>query len=98
MQKVAAKFANRTNDSGLETLKQRRKIVRICALFKAYIGKRAWKSTEDRLKRPRYLSRDDHVRKIRARKQRIDIGKYSFVNRIIKPWNQLTAEALATFP
>jgi hypothetical protein len=32
------------------------------------------------------------------RKQRTDIGKYSFVNRAIKNWNQLPAEALGTFP
>ena len=45
-----------------------------------------------------YVSRVDHVRKIRDRKQRTDIGKYSFVNRTIKNWNQLAAEALETFP
>jgi hypothetical protein len=28
------------------------------------------------------------------RKQRTDIGKYSFLNRTIKNWNQLPAEAL----
>jgi len=39
---------------------------------------------------------DDHDRKIRARKQRTDIGKHCFVNRTIKLWNQLPAEALAT--
>jgi len=44
------------------------------------------------------LSRVDHVQKIRDRKQRTDTGKYSFVNRTIKNWNQLTAEALGTFP
>jgi hypothetical protein len=44
------------------------------------------------------VSRVDHVRKIRDRKQRADIGKYSFVNRTIKNWNQLPAEALGTFP
>jgi hypothetical protein len=31
------------------------------------------------------------------RKQRTDIGKYSFVNRTIKNWNQLLAGALGTF-
>ena len=51
-----------------------------------------------RLKGPYHLSRDDHNRKIRARKQRIDIGKNSFVNRTIKLWNQLPAEALRLFP
>jgi len=45
-----------------------------------------------------YLSRVDHVRKIRDRKQRMDIGKYSFVNRTIKNWKQLLAEVLGTFP
>jgi hypothetical protein len=28
--------------------------------------------------------------------QRMDIGKYSFVNRTIKHWNQLPAESLET--
>jgi len=43
------------------------------------------------------LSRVGHVQKIRDRKQRMDIGKYSFVNRTIKNWNQLPAESLGTF-
>jgi len=43
------------------------------------------------------VSRVEHVRKIRDRKQRTDIGKYSFVNRTIKNWNQLPAELLETF-
>jgi hypothetical protein len=48
--------------------------------------------------RGQVTSRDDHDRKIGARKQRTDIGKYSDVNRTIKLWNQLPAETLATFP
>jgi hypothetical protein len=67
-----------------ETLAQRRKKASICALCKAYTGERAWKSIGDRLNGPCYLSRDDHDGKIRARKQRTDIGNYSFVNRTIK--------------
>jgi hypothetical protein len=35
--------------------------------------------------------------KIRVRKLRTDTGKYSFVNRTIKLWNQLPAEGLASF-
>jgi hypothetical protein len=42
---------------------------------------------------PYYLSRVDHIRKIRDRKQKTDIGKYSFVNTTIINWNQLRAEA-----
>jgi len=44
------------------------------------------------------LSSVDHVRKIRDRKQSTDIGKFSFVNKTIKNWNQLPALALGTFP
>ena len=84
-------------DSDWETLAQC-KIAHLCALFKACSGERAWKATCDRLQRPYYLRRGDHIRKIRDRKQRTDIRKYCFVNRIIQKWNQLLAEALGTIP
>jgi len=44
----------------------------------------AWKSIQNRLKEPCYVSRDDNDGKIRARKQITGVGKYSFVNRTIK--------------
>ena len=69
-------------------------IARLCALFKAYSGERAWKAIRDRLLRAYYLDRVDDVLKIRDGKQRTDIGKYSFVNRTISDWNQLPAAAL----
>jgi hypothetical protein len=55
----------------------------MCALFKVYTGERAWKTIEDRLQVPSYLSRVDHNWKIRTRKHTADVGKYSFVNRTI---------------
>ena len=51
-----------------------------------------------RLRGPCYLNTNHHDHRIRAKKQRKDMGKYSFVNTTIKLWNQLPAEALATFP
>jgi hypothetical protein len=75
-----------------EFLAQCRKIAQMCALYKAYAGERAWKAIEDRFQAPSYLSRIDHNWEIRARKQRTDIGKYSFVNRTFTDWNQLTGE------
>ena len=98
MQKKAAKFAHYTNSPNWETLASRRKLSRICALFKAYSGEPAWKPIGDRLQRPHYLSRVDHERKIRSRRQRTDIGKYSFVNRTIQQWNQLPAEVVGNLP
>jgi len=79
VQNKTAKFAHHSGGSDWESLAQRRKIVRMYALYKAYTGKRAWKATGDRLQAPSYLSRVDHNWKIRARKQRTDIGKHSFV-------------------
>ena len=95
--KRAAKFANHMKDLVWETLVWHKKIARNCILLKAYTGEWAWKSKGDRLKGPCCLSRDDHNHKIRARKQRTDIGKFPLVKRIIKLWNQLPAEALAIF-
>jgi hypothetical protein len=43
VQKKAAKFAYNMSESNWETLSLRRKISRICALFKTYSGERAWK-------------------------------------------------------
>jgi len=97
VQKKAAQFTNHTRDSAWENLAQRRTIACLCALLKAYYGEGAWKVIGDRLRKPYYLSRVHHVQKIRSRKQRTDIGKYSFVNRNITNWNQLPAEALGAF-
>jgi hypothetical protein len=89
VQGKAAKLAHHRNDSKWKTLAQCRKIAHTYALFKAYTGERVWKAVGDRLQKPCYLSRVDHDRKIRSRKQRTDIGKYFFVNRTIQLWNQL---------
>jgi len=62
------------------------------------MAQRKLKAIGNRLLKPFYLSRDDHNRKIRTRKQRTDAGKYSFVNRTIRSWNQLPAGLLASFP
>jgi hypothetical protein len=68
------------------------------ALYKAYNSKRAWKDIGDRLQVPHYLSRGDHYWKIRARKQRTDVGKFSFVNRTIADWNQLPEGVIGFSP
>ena len=98
VQKKAAKFAHHTSSSNWETLASRRKLSFICALFKEYSGERAWNAIGDRLQRPHYLNWVDHEWKIRSRRQRMDIGKYSFVNRTIQHWNKLSAEVLGTVP
>jgi len=52
VQKRAAKFANNTNESGWETLAQRRLTARIYAIFKAHTGRWAWKAIGNRLLKP----------------------------------------------
>ena len=53
VQKRAAKFANNKNESGWETLAQRRLIAGICSLFKVCTGGRAWRAIGSRLLKPR---------------------------------------------
>ena len=98
VQRRAGKFAYHTNESNWETLTQHIKLSHVCALFKAYSGERDWKAVGDRLKRPYYLSRVDHERIIRNRRQRTDIGKYCFANRTVRLWNRLAAEILGALP
>jgi len=94
----SGQFAHNTNSPNWETLASHRNLSYICALFKAYSGEPAWKAIRDILQWPHYLSRVDHERKIRIRRQRTDIRKYSFVKRIIQHCNQLPAEELGTLP
>ena len=75
-------------------LARRSKTARICAPYKAYTGERAWKELGDRLQAPSCLSRVDHKWKIRARRQRTDVGKYCFVNRTIADRNRLPEEVI----
>jgi len=96
VQKKTAKFSYHTNVSNWGTLLQRRKISPICAPFRAYFGEGEWKAISDKLQRPNYLSRVDHEQKIRKRRQRTGIGKYSFVKRTIRLWNRLPAKILGT--
>jgi len=98
VQKKVAKFAHHRKSPNWETLASRRKLSCICALFKAYSGERAWKPIGDRLQRSYYLSKVDHERKTRSKRQRTNIRKYSFLNRTIQHWNQLPAEVLGIFP
>ena len=94
VQNIVAKLAHYCGGSNWEYLARRRKIARICALCKAYTGDRAWKEIGDRLQVPSFLSRVDHKWKIRARRQRTDVGKYSFVNRTVADWNRLPEEVI----
>jgi hypothetical protein len=97
-QKKAAKFTHHMKSPNWETLASCRKLSHIFVLLKAYSGEQAWKARGDRLQWPHYLNRVDHAQKIRSRRQRTDIGKYSFVNRTIQHWNQLPADMLKTLP
>ena len=83
VQNKAVKFAHHSGGSEWKPLAQRRKTAPLCALYKAYKGEGAWKAIGVRLQKTSYLSRVDHYWKIRARKQRTDIGKFSFVKRYI---------------
>ena len=88
VQMKATQFTNHMKESDWETLAQHRTTACLCALLKVYSGERVWKAIRNRLRKPSYLSRVDHVQKIRDRKQRTDIGKYSFVSRTINKWNR----------
>jgi hypothetical protein len=47
VQKKAANFAHHMDKPNWEILASRRKLSRICALFKAYCGERTWKAIGD---------------------------------------------------
>jgi hypothetical protein len=88
----ATKFAHQRNGSNGETSEQRRKIARICALFKAYMGEWTWEAIGNRWQRPCYLRREimrtnkqTNMRaRTRIRKYSLYIGLYSSVNNSLR--------------
>jgi len=68
----------------------------MCAIYKTSTGERAWKAIANTLQAPSNLSWVDQYWKFRARKQRIVIGKYSFVNGSITDWTKLPEMATLT--
>jgi len=80
----ASPCTNHTKDSDWETLAQRMKIACLCTLLKHTLGNRRGELYTTVCIRPYYLNRVEHVWKIMDKKQRMDIRKYSFVNRAIK--------------
>ena len=76
---------------------QLRTIEILCALFKAYSGERSWRAILEGLRRFYSLSSVVHVRKIRVRKQRTDIGKCSVVNRNTKKLEPTTCRSVRNF-
>jgi hypothetical protein len=90
--KFPCSYNANAEQTGRETLEEHRMVSWLCVLLKAYTGRWAWEAIGDRFLRPYYLSREDPNRKIRTRKQRTDISKYSFINRTIINWNQLPAD------
>jgi hypothetical protein len=89
---------DRVNALGWEPLESRRRKARLRALFKAYLGHKAWVDIKRRLYMPTYYGRGDHSFKIKLRQQRTDVGKFSFLNRTIVDWNQLPAAAFEGSP
>ena len=68
----------------------------MCPL-QSVLRKPAWKAIGDTLQRPNYWSRVNHDSKIRNRRQKVGIRKYSFVIRTIQLWNKLPKNGLGTF-
>ena len=74
---------------GWVSLQERRRVSRLCNLYRAMSGHEAWQSPADRLLKPTYYGRKDHKYKVRPRAARTDVGLYSPLNRAIRDWNGL---------
>ncbi|KAJ4447673.1 hypothetical protein ANN_09680 [Periplaneta americana] len=98
IQKRALKYCRKNSPLQWDTLTDRRTRIRLCALFKTYRGEPAWREIKNRLQPPNYSSRNDHSYKLRERRQRMDTGKFSFLNRTIRDWNALPADLLKALP
>ena len=73
---------------GWDTLEARRKVSRLCFLFKLYHDD-SRHDTENIILRPDYIGRNDHPKKIRRIQSRLLLYHNSFFPKTIREWNQL---------
>ena len=83
---------------GWDTLDSRRKVDRLVGLHQTYAGKPTWKEMCDRLKSPNFIGKNDHCYKVYIDASKKDVGKYSFLSRTVKEWNELPEVILNPFP
>ena len=75
---------------GWDTLEHRRKVARLCHMFKFYDSSRP--DIENIILRPNYIGRNDHPKKIRRIQSRLLPYHNSFFPKTIREWNQLSVD------
>jgi Reverse transcriptase (RNA-dependent DNA polymerase)/Endonuclease-reverse transcriptase len=78
---------------GWQTLEFRRKKDRLCNYYRALLGKGGWKELQNHIEmnEARYVCRREHRRRVVVKRSRGDVGKYSFLRRTGKEWNEIDA-------
>ena len=83
---------------GWEKLEKRRKINRLGCIYRIIAGYEGWEHFENLLESPNFIGRCSHSYKIKLRKQRTNISKYSFLNRGIAESNKFPGVLFKPFP
>ena len=74
---------------GWDTLENRRKIARLCLMYK-FFHKDSKIDVEDIILKPCYIGRNDHSKKIRRIQSRLLPYHNSFFPKTIREWNTLS--------
>jgi hypothetical protein len=77
---------------GWDTLQTRRKVDRLCGMYRAYNKFPGWSEITDKLVKNDRPNRGGHDSRLIEKGSRTDVGKFSFINRSTRDWNGLGAE------
>jgi hypothetical protein len=80
------------------TLEKRRKVAKLCTIYKALTGEIAWENIGTRLEGAQRLGRLDHRLKLMTKNCRTNAGKFSLVADGIQQWNSLPERAVHPLP
>ncbi len=84
---------------GWEDLRNRRQRARLIGMYGAVQGDMAWGDIRERIDIGRtFRGRRDHDMKIRLEYRKRNWGKFSFLGRGVREWNNLSGEILNPFP
>ena len=80
---------------GWESLEVRRKRDRLCNMYRVVSGSSGWGEIRHKIEGGSYKGRNDHAKKLQRKHGRTDVGRWSFLNRTIREWNELSEEVVS---
>jgi hypothetical protein len=91
MERVFERPSKMVHELGWQTLESRRRIIGLCNFYRVLKGKGGWKSIRENIEmaEKKYEYRRGHIKQVKLKTMKKNVGHFSFLNKIGREWNKL---------